>query len=80
MDVNKLIKTIQKLDLTGYGQDFLLTWDKSGDELEATLLLAEVLRENHRRERSNRVFDAGLAVSIFSGQFYPDTLQFCLGS
>jgi len=59
------IDKIKALNIDNYGHDFLLTWDKSPDELEATLLLAELLRERHRLEKSNRVFDSGLAVSIF---------------
>ncbi|NQV50488.1 MAG: knotted carbamoyltransferase YgeW [Candidatus Marinimicrobia bacterium] len=59
------IDKLKSLNLKNYGHDFLLTWDKSSEELEATLLLAEVLRERHRLGKSNRVFDSGLAVSIF---------------
>ena len=60
-----LINKIKALDLSKYGNDFLLTWDKSEDELQATLLLAELLRERHRLGKPNLVFDSGLAVSIF---------------
>ncbi|MCF7823001.1 MAG: knotted carbamoyltransferase YgeW [Candidatus Marinimicrobia bacterium] len=61
----KNIDKIEALNLSGYGHDFLLTWDKSKDELEATLLLAELLKERHRQGKPNLVFDSGLAVSIF---------------
>ncbi len=63
--MNELINKIKTLNLTNYGHDFLLTWDKSSDELEATLHLAELLRERHRLGKPNLVFDSGLAVSIF---------------
>ena len=59
------LNRIKALDLSDYGQDFLLTWTKSKSAIEATLLLAEVLRERHRQGKSNRVFESGLAVSIF---------------
>ena len=59
------INKIKSLDLGNYGHDFLLTWNKTPDELEATLLLAEILRERHRQGKPNLVFDSGLAVSIF---------------
>ena len=59
------INKIKSLDLANYGHDFLLTWDKSSDELEATLHVAELLRERHRLGKPNLVFDSGLAVSIF---------------
>ncbi|MCF7923352.1 MAG: knotted carbamoyltransferase YgeW [Candidatus Marinimicrobia bacterium] len=60
-----LINKIKALDLNNYGHDFLLTWDKTQEELEATILLAELLRERHRLDKPNLVFDSGLAVSIF---------------
>jgi knotted carbamoyltransferase YgeW len=63
--MNGLIEKIKNLDLSGYGQDFLLTWDKNPGELEATLALAELLKERHKQGKTNRVFDSGLAVSIF---------------
>jgi knotted carbamoyltransferase YgeW len=59
------INKIKALDLSNYGHDFLLTWNKTPAELEATLLLAELLRERHRLGQPNLVFDSGLAVSIF---------------
>jgi knotted carbamoyltransferase YgeW len=46
-------------------KDFLLTWDHSEDELRAILAVAGALKEMHRQGRSCRVFDTGLAISIF---------------
>jgi len=63
--MENLIRKIKSLDLSNYGHDFLLTWQKKKQELEATLLLAEFLRERHRQGKPNLVFDSGLAVSIF---------------
>ncbi len=63
--MENLIRKIKSLDLSNYGHDFLLTWQKNKEELEATLLLAELLRERHRQGKPNLVFDSGLAVSIF---------------
>ncbi len=48
-----------------YGTDFLLTWDKTRSELEATLLVSEVLRLLYTQDLSCRVFDSGIAVSLF---------------
>ncbi|MFH2128752.1 MAG: knotted carbamoyltransferase YgeW [bacterium] len=45
--------------------DFLLTWDKSRDELEAVFEVAEILRGMRENNISPRVFDSGLGVSIF---------------
>jgi len=63
--MENLIRKIKSLDLSNYGHDFLLTWQKNKQELEATLLLAELMRERHRQGKPNLVFDSGLAVSIF---------------
>lgn len=51
-----------------YQQDFLLTWERSPDELRAVLLTAQLLRSMWKENISARVFDAGLAVSIFRDQ------------
>ncbi len=48
-----------------YGKDFLLTWEKSLPQIENTVHIAELFREMHRRNHSFRIFDTGLAVSIF---------------
>jgi knotted carbamoyltransferase YgeW len=49
-------------------RDFLLTWEHSLDEIRSILLAAQVLRELHAGGRSLRVFDTGLAVSVFRDQ------------
>ena len=48
-----------------YLSDFLLTWDKTDDELEAIFAVADILRGLRRNNISARVFDSGLAVSLF---------------
>ena len=48
-----------------YQRDFLLTWEQSEDDLRAVLLAAEVLEKLYRANISARVFESGLAVSIF---------------
>jgi len=60
-----LFDELSALKGDGYGKDFLLTWEKTGDELRAVLLLAELFSELHRAGRPCRVFDTGLAISIF---------------
>jgi len=47
------------------GKDFLLTWEKTDAEIRALLLAAECLSELHQARRPFRVFETGLAVSIF---------------
>lgn len=51
-----------------HGRDFLLTWEKSDDDLRATLLVTEILNDLHRRNISYRLFDSGVAISIFRDQ------------
>ncbi len=45
--------------------DFLLTWEKTDDELAAVFGVAEILQAMRRNDLSTRIFDSGLAVSIF---------------
>ncbi|MCX7774654.1 MAG: knotted carbamoyltransferase YgeW [Spirochaetaceae bacterium] len=47
------------------GKDFLLTWEKSSDEIEATFLVADILRTMREQNISPRIFDSGIAVSNF---------------
>ena len=48
-----------------YLNDFLLTWDKTMDELEAVFKVAEIFRDMRTNNISPKVFDSGLAISIF---------------
>jgi knotted carbamoyltransferase YgeW len=48
-----------------YEQDFLLTWDKTEEELQAVLEVAQILRDMRKADISPRIFDSGMAVSIF---------------
>lgn len=72
MDKNSILKNIellsQKKTSAMVGNDFLLTWDKSEDEIAATLQTAEILRALRRINTSSRVFETGLAISIFRDQ------------
>lgn len=65
MDYQEIIETLGRLDAHLSGTDFLLTWDKSQDELKQILYGAEALRYLHHHDISARCFDSGLAVSIF---------------
>lgn len=59
---------IQKLALLKtnlYQKDFLLTWEKSQEDLKAILEVAEILKEMRDNNISPRVFDSGLAISNF---------------
>ena len=63
--LKKQLDELQKLKFNSYGKDFLLTWEKSDNELRAVVALAELFSEMHRAGRSFRTFDTGLAISIF---------------
>jgi knotted carbamoyltransferase YgeW len=61
----KPLDELQSLKLDCYGKDFLLTWEKTEDELRAVMLLARLFSAMHQTGQSFRVFDTGLAISIF---------------
>ncbi len=64
--VKHLIKKLAHLNYRAMHQDdFLLTWDKSDDEIQAAFLVAEILRGLRENNISCRIFDSGLGVSIF---------------
>jgi knotted carbamoyltransferase YgeW len=67
--IRELIKELAGLDYQDmYLDDFLLTWDKSDDEILATFIVAEILRGLRRSNISSRIFDSGLAISLFRDQ------------
>ncbi len=61
----ELIKNIGSLDANLFGKDFLLTWEKSDDDLKQVLLVAEALKHLRDNNISSSVFDSGLAISNF---------------
>jgi knotted carbamoyltransferase YgeW len=63
--VQSKIKEFKKLKLGMYNKDFLLTWERSEDEIRGVLLVAELFKEMHKAGMSFRTFDTGLAISIF---------------
>ncbi|HBM14801.1 MAG TPA: knotted carbamoyltransferase YgeW [Lentisphaeria bacterium] len=48
-----------------YLNDFFHTWQKTDDELAATFLVADILRSMRENNISSKVFDSGLAISLF---------------
>jgi knotted carbamoyltransferase YgeW len=48
-----------------YNHDFLLTWEKTSDELQAVFTVADILRRMRENNISPRIFDSGLAISVF---------------
>jgi knotted carbamoyltransferase YgeW len=67
--IKELIKQLAKLDYQDmYLNDFLLTWEKSDDEVQATFLVAQILRGLRQKNISSRIFDSGLGISLFRDQ------------
>jgi knotted carbamoyltransferase YgeW len=63
--IKKHLAELQKLKLDTCGKDFLLTWEKTDAEIRALTLLTQCLYELHQARKPFRVFDTGLAISIF---------------
>lgn len=63
--LKEIINSIQNSPANLFGKDFLLTWQKSSGELDLVLRTAEALMQLRAANISTRVFDSGLAVSIF---------------
>ena len=65
-DFSALLDELKGYDFSGmYNADFLHTWDKTTDELRALYAVAAALRNLRERNISPRIFDSGLAVSLF---------------
>lgn len=66
MDFQSNLAKLDGLDFSGlYQDDFLLTWDKSEDEIRAVLAVADALRALRENNKSCRIFDSGLGISLF---------------
>ena len=72
MDTIKIKGLINRLAQLNYQDmylnDFLLTWEKNDDEIQATFLVAEILRGLRQKNISSRIFDSGLGISLFRDQ------------
>ncbi|MGI5935883.1 MAG: knotted carbamoyltransferase YgeW [Oscillospiraceae bacterium] len=66
LTIKSFIDRLDALNFSGmYGGDFLLTWEKGYDELQAVFAVADALRHLRENNISARIFDSGLAVSLF---------------
>ncbi len=62
----ELARKLEKLNIADmYRKDFYWTWDKTDEELEAIFTVADALRDLRERNKSTRIFDSGLGISIF---------------
>ena len=67
--IKNLIKELAQLDYQAmHLNDFLLTWEKSDQEIQATFLVADILRGLRQKNVSSRLFDSGLGISLFRDQ------------
>ncbi|MCI5949129.1 MAG: knotted carbamoyltransferase YgeW [Coriobacteriaceae bacterium] len=65
-EISQYTDMLSGLDFKGmYQSDFLHTWDKTTDELRALYTVAAALRNLRERNISSKIFDSGLAVSLF---------------
>ncbi len=65
MNLKNRIQQLKELNSDLHKEDFLLTWEKSEDDLKMVLEVADILKELRDQNISPKVFDSGLAVSIF---------------
>lgn len=66
MNFEQLLEKLSGLDYANlYHEDFLHTWDKTQDELEAIFTVADALRDLRENNISTRIFDSGLGISLF---------------
>ncbi|NLC26329.1 MAG: knotted carbamoyltransferase YgeW [Fastidiosipila sp.] len=66
MSLKSLVSQLKGYDFGKlYHDDFLHTWDKSQDELMAIFTVADALRELRENNKSCRIADSGLAISLF---------------
>lgn len=64
--IERLIKEIKNLDLKNmYDNDFFLTWEKTDDEIAGVFQVADALRDLRENNISSKIFDSGLAISLF---------------
>jgi len=66
MSIEPFISKLESLSTNCmYQNDFLLTWEKSDDEISAVFAVADALRHLRENNVSTRIFDSGLAISLF---------------
>lgn len=65
-DIKTMIDELGQLDHSKmFNDDFLLTWEKTEDELKSVYKIAEILRKMREENISSKIFDSGLGISLF---------------
>ncbi len=66
INVESHIRKLKELKYSNmYNNDFLLTWEKTDDEIHAVFEVAQILRGMREQNISTKVFDSGLGISLF---------------
>lgn len=66
MEINEALKRLEGLNFGSlYQNDFYFTWDKTREELDAIFAVADTLRLLRENNKSAKIFDSGLGISIF---------------
>ncbi len=63
--IGKALETLAAKKVAMAGKDFLLTWEKTRDEIDATFLVADILKGMRENNISPKIWDSGIAVSNF---------------
>lgn len=64
--LNELLSKLQELKYQDmFNNDFLLTWEKTDDEIHSVFTVAEILRMMREKNISPKIFDSGLGISLF---------------
>ncbi len=65
-NLESMINGLSDLDFKNmYNNDFLLTWEKTADEIQAVFQVADILRKMREENISSKIFDSGLGISLF---------------
>ena len=65
-DIKKMIEELGQLEHSNmFNEDFLLTWEKTDDELKSIYKIASILRAMREENISSKIFDSGLGISLF---------------
>jgi knotted carbamoyltransferase YgeW len=65
-EIRNLIQKLEQQSFQNmYNNDFLLTWEKTDEELQAVFTIADILHKMREDNVSPRIFDSGLAISVF---------------
>ena len=63
--VEKALKGLEKITASLYRKDVLLTWERTSEELETLMIVAQTLKALYEDNISTQPFASGLAVSQF---------------